>query len=148
LSQEPQLDPKKNVLAHVEEAVAGTRALLTRFEDLSMKLGEDLPEAEMDKVMAEQARVQDQIEAANAWELDGTLGIAMAALRLDPAAGAGGWAPLGGQLLILAAAEGEPPGPGGEGSLLPAAHPATRAGVGAPVPPRPPGQGQSPPGPL
>jgi energy-dependent translational throttle protein EttA len=84
LPQEPQLDPKKSVLEHVEEAVAGTRALLHRFEELSMKLGDDLPEAEMDKVMAEQAKAQDQIEAANAWDLDRTVEIAMEALRLPP----------------------------------------------------------------
>jgi energy-dependent translational throttle protein EttA len=84
LPQEPQLDPKKSVLQHVEEAVAGTRALLHRFEELSMKLGDDLPEAEMDKVMAEQAKAQDQIEAANAWDLDRAVEIAMEALRLPP----------------------------------------------------------------
>jgi sulfate-transporting ATPase len=84
LSQEPQLDPGKNVLQHVEEAVAPTRALLARFEELSMRLGEDLPEAEMDKVLSEQARVQDQIEVTGAWELDRTLEIAMDALRLPP----------------------------------------------------------------
>ena len=84
LPQEPQLDPKKSVLQHVEEAVAPIRKLLDRFEELSMKLGEDLPAAEMDKVMDEQARVQDRIEAANAWELDRTVEIAMDALRLPP----------------------------------------------------------------
>jgi len=84
LPQEPQLDPGKSVLQHVEEAVAGTRSLLTRFEELSMKLGEPLAEAEMEKVLAEQARVQDAIDAANAWELDRTLEIAMDALRLPP----------------------------------------------------------------
>jgi len=84
LPQEPVLDPKKNVREHVEEAVASKRALLTRYEELSMKLGEDLPEAEMDKVMAEQSRVQDQIEAANAWDLDKDVEIAMDALRLPP----------------------------------------------------------------
>src|SRR5437899_2226458 len=84
LPQEPQLDPKKTVLQHVEEAVAPTRKLLERFEELSMKLGEDLPAAEMDKVMDEQARVQDQIEAAGAWELDRTVETAMDALRLPP----------------------------------------------------------------
>ncbi len=84
LPQEPQLDPKKTVLQHVEDAVADTRALLNRFEELSMKLGDDLPEAEMDKVMAEQAKAQDQIEAANAWDLDRTVEIAMDALRLPP----------------------------------------------------------------
>jgi sulfate-transporting ATPase len=84
LPQEPQLDPKKTVQEHVEEAVAPVRALLTRFEELSMKLGEDLPEAEMDKVIAEQGRAQDQIDAANAWELDSAVEIAMDALRLPP----------------------------------------------------------------
>jgi ATP-binding cassette ChvD family protein len=84
LPQEPQLDPRKTVQQHVEEAVAPVRALLTRFEELSMKLGEDLPEAEMDKVIAEQGRVQDRIDAANAWELDSTVEIAMDALRLPP----------------------------------------------------------------
>jgi ATP-binding cassette ChvD family protein len=84
LPQEPQLDPGKNVLQHVEEAVAPTRRLLERFEELSMKLGDDLPEGEMDKVLEEQSRVQDAIEAANAWELDRTVEIAMDALRLPP----------------------------------------------------------------
>jgi len=64
--------------------VAETRALLTRFEELSMKLGEPLPDAEMEKLLAEQARVQDAIDAANAWELDRTLEVAMDALRLPP----------------------------------------------------------------
>jgi len=84
LPQEPVLDPAKNVLQHVEEAVGETRALLTRFEELSTKLGEPLADAEMEKVLAEQARVQDAIEAANAWELDRTLEVAMDALRLPP----------------------------------------------------------------
>jgi len=84
LPQEPQLDPRKNVREHVEEAVAPVRALLARFEELSMRLGEDLPEAEMDKVIAEQGRVQDRIEAADAWDLDRHVEIAMDALRLPP----------------------------------------------------------------
>jgi ATP-binding cassette ChvD family protein len=84
LSQEPQLDPKKTVREQVEEAVAPLKTLLQRFEDLSMRLGEDLPEAEMDKVIAEQGRVQDQIEAADAWELDRHVETAMDALRLPP----------------------------------------------------------------
>jgi sulfate-transporting ATPase len=84
LPQEPQLDPAKTVREHVEEAVAEKRALLTRFEDLSMRLGEDLSEAEMDKVLAEQGRVQDAIEAASAWDLDRDVEIAMDALRLPP----------------------------------------------------------------
>jgi ATP-binding cassette ChvD family protein len=84
LPQEPQLDPGKSVLQHVEEAVAPLRSLLTRFEELSMKLGEDLAEAEMDRVIAEQGRVQDEIEAAGAWELDRVVEVAMDALRLPP----------------------------------------------------------------
>ena len=84
LPQEPVLDPAKNVLQHVEEAVAETRALLTRFEEVSAKLGEPLPDAEMEKALAEQARVQDAIDAAGAWELDRRLEVAMDALRLPP----------------------------------------------------------------
>jgi sulfate-transporting ATPase len=84
LPQEPQLDPKKNVREHVEQAVAGKRALLARYDELSMKLGESLSDTEMDKVLAEQGRVQDQIEAAGAWELDRMVEIAMDALRLPP----------------------------------------------------------------
>jgi energy-dependent translational throttle protein EttA len=84
LPQEPQLDPSKNVLQHVEAAVAPTRALLTRFEDVSNRLGEPLSDDEMEKLLAEQGRIQDAIDAANAWELDRTLEIAMDALRLPP----------------------------------------------------------------
>jgi sulfate-transporting ATPase len=84
LAQEPVLDPKKNVLQNVEEAVAPQRALLNRFEELSTKLGEELSADEMDRVLAEQSRIQDQIEAASAWDLDRTLEIAMDALRLPP----------------------------------------------------------------
>ena len=84
LPQEPRLDPTKNVLGNVEEAVAKTRGLLKRFEELNEKLAEELSEAESEKVMAEYQRVQDAIEAANAWELDRQLEIAMDALRLPP----------------------------------------------------------------
>ena len=84
LSQEPQLDAAKDVLGNVEEGVAETRALLHRFDEINAKFGEPLSDDEMDKLMAEQARVQDQIEAAGAWDLDRTLEIAMDALRLPP----------------------------------------------------------------
>src|SRR5205814_981296 len=84
LAQEPQLDPKKTVKENVEEGVAETRALLQRFEEVSMKLGEDLSPDQMDKLLAEQARLQDAIEAANAWELDHTVDMAMDALRCPP----------------------------------------------------------------
>ena len=85
LPQDPRLDTSKNVLGNVEEGVAKTRALLKRFEELNEKLAEELSEAESEKVMAEYQRVQDAIEAANAWELDRQLEIAMDALRLPPA---------------------------------------------------------------
>lgn len=84
LPQEPQLDPNKNVLENVELAVADTKALLKKFEDLSMKLGEDLTPEQMDKVIDEQGKVQSEIDAKNAWELDRQLEIAMDALRLPP----------------------------------------------------------------
>ncbi len=84
LTQEPELDPDRTVLSHVEEAVAPTRALLQRFDDISAKFSEPMSEAEMDKLLAEQGRVQDAIDAADAWELDRHLEIAMDALRLPP----------------------------------------------------------------
>src|SRR5688572_18117287 len=84
LPQEPELDPKRTVLEHVEEGVAGTRALLTRFDEISAKFSEPMSEEEMDKLLAEQGRVQDQIDACDAWELDRHLEIAMDALRLPP----------------------------------------------------------------
>jgi len=84
LSQEPQLDPTKNVLGNVEEAVAGTKKLLTRFDEVNLRLGEDVTPAEMDKLLEEQAKLQDAIEAAQGWDLDRTLEIAMDALRLPP----------------------------------------------------------------
>ena len=83
LLQEPVLDPAKDVLGNVEEGVASTRALLARFEELSLRLGEAGPD-EMDRLMEEYAKVQDAIEAANAWDLDAQLEMAMDALRLPP----------------------------------------------------------------
>ncbi|MGH9444045.1 MAG: energy-dependent translational throttle protein EttA [Thermoanaerobaculia bacterium] len=84
LEQEPKLDPKKDVLGNVEMGVAATRKLLQRFDELNEKLGSELSEAEMDKVMAEHGRVQDAIDAAGGWDLDKTLEIAMDALRCPP----------------------------------------------------------------
>ncbi|MCK6551535.1 energy-dependent translational throttle protein EttA [Myxococcota bacterium] len=84
LPQEPQLDPAKTVKENVEEAVKDVKALLTRFDELSMKLGEDLTPDEMDAVMNEHGKVQDQIEAKNAWEIDTMLERAMDALRCPP----------------------------------------------------------------
>src|SRR5213078_902092 len=84
LPQEPQLDPAKDVRGNIEEGVAGTRALLTRFEAVSARLGEPLEADEMEKLLAEQARLQDQIDATNAWDLDRTVELAMDALRVPP----------------------------------------------------------------
>jgi len=84
LTQEPRLDPKKTVLGNVEEGVAPIKALLTRYDDVNAKLGEDLSPDEMDKVLEEQGRLQDRIDAANAWDLDSRLELAMDALRLPP----------------------------------------------------------------
>src|SRR5437867_682477 len=81
LPQEPRLDPGKSVLGNVEEGVAGTRALLDRFNAIGDRLAEPIPDDEMERLLDEQAKVQDRIDAANAWELDRTLEIAMDALR-------------------------------------------------------------------
>jgi energy-dependent translational throttle protein EttA len=84
LHQEPRLDPAKTVLGNVEEGVAEIRALLTRYDDINARFGEEMSADEMDKVLAEQGKVQDQIEAANGWDLDSRLELAMDALRLPP----------------------------------------------------------------
>ncbi len=84
LPQEPQLDPDKDVRGNVLEGVAETRALLTRFDEINARLSEPLDPDEMEKVLEEQARVQDAIEAANGWDLDRTVEIAMDALRVPP----------------------------------------------------------------
>src|SRR6516225_7491883 len=84
LHQEPRLDPKKTVLGNVEEGVAEIKALLARYDDVNAKLGEDLSPEEMDKVLEEQSRIQDKIDATNAWDLDSQLELAMDALRLPP----------------------------------------------------------------
>jgi len=85
LQQEPKLDPKKTVLGNVEEGVAATKALLTRYDEVNEKLGQDLSPEEMEKVLDEQSRIQDKIDACNAWDLDSQLEHAMDALRLPPA---------------------------------------------------------------
>jgi ATP-binding cassette ChvD family protein len=84
LQQEPVLDPSKTVLGNVEEGVAPIKALLTRYDEVNARLGEDLTPDEMEKVLDEQSRIQDRIEAANAWDLDSRLELAMEALRLPP----------------------------------------------------------------
>jgi energy-dependent translational throttle protein EttA len=76
LPQEPQLDPKKSVLQHVEEAVAEKRAIVQRYEEISANYSDDTAD--------EFARLQDQIDAQNLWDLDKQVEIAMDALRLPP----------------------------------------------------------------
>jgi energy-dependent translational throttle protein EttA len=76
LPQEPQLDPTKNVLEHVEEAVADKRAIVQRYEEITANYS--------DEIANEMARLQDQIDAANLWELDRSVELAMEALRLPP----------------------------------------------------------------
>ena len=85
LPQEPALDPGKTVQQIVEEGVAETKALLDRFNAISERFSEPLDGDAMEKLLEEQAKVQDAIDHANAWELDRTLEIAMDALRCPPA---------------------------------------------------------------
>ncbi len=84
LSQEPELDPRRDVKGNVEDAVRETRGLLKRFEEISMKFAEPMSDDAMQKLLDEQARVQERIDAVNAWELDRKIEIAMDALRLPP----------------------------------------------------------------
>src|SRR5918912_527362 len=85
LSQEPQLDPARDVKGNVEEAVRSQRDLLKRFEEISMTFAEPMSDDEMTALLDEQAKVQEQIDAHNLWELDRKIAIAMDALRLPPA---------------------------------------------------------------
>jgi energy-dependent translational throttle protein EttA len=82
LAQEPELDPAKDVLGNVMDGVAETKALLDRFDAVSAGFAD--PDADMDALMAEQAELQEKIEAVNGWELQRTLEIAMDALRCPP----------------------------------------------------------------
>jgi sulfate-transporting ATPase len=82
LPQEPELDPDKDVHSNIMEGAAATKALLDRFDEVSEKFAD--PDADMDALMAEQAELQEQIDAANGWELQRTLDIAMDALRCPP----------------------------------------------------------------
>jgi energy-dependent translational throttle protein EttA len=85
LSQEPQLDSSKNVKDNVEVAVKPTRDLLRKFEEISSKFAEPMSDDDMTKLLDSQAKVQEKIDAANAWDLDRKIEIAMDALRLPPA---------------------------------------------------------------
>src|SRR5688572_2958260 len=82
LHQEPVLDPKKDVLGNVTDGMGEQKALLDRYNEVCEAMGG--PDADFDKLLAEQAELQDKIDAAGAWDLDRTLEIAMDALRLPP----------------------------------------------------------------
>ncbi len=84
LPQEPQLDASLDVKGNVELAVAAQRALLKRFDEISMAFAEPMDDAAMEKLLAEQSRVQEQIDAHDLWSLDNKIEIAMDALRLPP----------------------------------------------------------------
>src|SRR5262249_13022763 len=84
LSQEPQLNPAKDVWGNVEEAVEPTRKILRRFDEINARLGENIDPEEMEKLLSEQAKVQDLIDSHNAWELDRQIEIAMDAMNLPP----------------------------------------------------------------
>src|SRR5947207_8979211 len=81
LPQEPRLDATKDVKGNVEEGVAEIKALLDRYDELNMKLGEEMSPEAMDKLLEEQGRLQDRIDAVNAWDIDSKLELAMDALR-------------------------------------------------------------------
>src|SRR5262249_17004305 len=83
--QEPRLTADTDVRGNLEEAVAPTRALLLRHEEISTKLGEPLEAPAMEKLLEELGKVQDAIDTSNAWELDRQLEIASDAMRLPPA---------------------------------------------------------------
>ncbi len=85
LPQVPELDESKNVKENVEVAVQSTRDLLKKFEDISMKFAEPMSDEAMTKLLEQQGKVQERIDALNAWELDRKIEIAMDALRLPPA---------------------------------------------------------------
>ncbi|MEO7557580.1 MAG: ATP-binding cassette domain-containing protein, partial [Gammaproteobacteria bacterium] len=84
LPQEPQLDASKDVRGNVEEAISETKALVERFNDISMRFAEPMGDDEMSTLLEEQGKLQDQIDAAGAWDLDRKLDIAADALRLPP----------------------------------------------------------------
>jgi len=85
LPQEPQLDPAKTVQGNVEEAVAAQRGLLKEFEEISMAFAEPMDDDAMQKLLDRQAKVQEQIDAHDLWNLDNKIEVAMDALRLPPA---------------------------------------------------------------
>ena len=86
LPQEPQLDEAKDVLGNVEEGVAELRGMLDEFNELSAKFAEPMEDDEMNALLEQQGKLQDRIDAADAWEIDRVLDVAMEALRCPPGA--------------------------------------------------------------
>jgi energy-dependent translational throttle protein EttA len=84
LAQEPQLDPTKDVRGNVEEAVRAQRAILDEFNNISMRFAEPMDDSAMNKLLDRQAKVQEQIDAHDLWNLDNKIEVAMDALRLPP----------------------------------------------------------------
>ncbi|MFN8700667.1 MAG: ATP-binding cassette domain-containing protein, partial [Rhodospirillales bacterium] len=84
LEQEPHLDPKKTVAENVMEGLGPLKSMVDRFEDVSNKLGEVTDDDEMNALLAEQAELQEKIDAANGWEIDRQVEIALDALRCPP----------------------------------------------------------------
>ena len=84
LAQEPQLDPSKDVRGNVEEAVKAQRALLDEFNNISMQFAEPMDDDAMQKLLDRQAKVHEQIDAHDLWNLDNKIEVAMDALRLPP----------------------------------------------------------------
>lgn len=82
LPQEPQLDPTKNVMENVMDGVGAVRDLMKRYEEVNMAFAD--PDADMDALLAEQAELQEKIDACNGWEIERTIEIAMDALRCPP----------------------------------------------------------------
>ena len=85
LSQEPELEAGKTVHEIVMEGMGETKALLDRFNEVSARFAEEMTDDEMNDLLAEQSDLQEKIDAANAWDIDRTIDIAMDALRLPPA---------------------------------------------------------------
>jgi ATP-binding cassette ChvD family protein len=84
LSQEPDLDPSKDVEGNVTEGLAEVKALLDRFNEVSAKFAEPMDDDEMNALLTEQGELQEKIDAADGWDLERTVGIAMDALRCPP----------------------------------------------------------------
>jgi ATP-binding cassette ChvD family protein len=84
LSQEPQLDATKTVMENVMEGLGAVKDLVDRFNEVSAKFGEEMTDDEMNALIAEQAELQEKIDAVNGWELERTVEIAMDALRCPP----------------------------------------------------------------